>query len=749
MDRLTAPNTVMRLRKTEKYEKRIEREKEEEAARRRRRPLSPNPVALDASKRLYLQAKALQNNLASQQKLQAEKAEEEEEEFTFQPTLSSYSKRITEEGYIPLEDRVDDGRERRERLKLEKEAAIVQELKFKPTLSPGSRQIVAERGRCSTDVGERLYAEGGERLLRGQVRQRREEKKATGMTVGPRQISRAQLEQLTTRMKEWQERREARQEELRSETGQQQQQRYSRQTSVASGQTRGNSETSRNTNLNKPRRSPSAPVAQGKAAAAPTSRKTRSPANGSDAVRAAKPLTRSASAGTTSNPHRYCTENRSLSRSPSATHVDPTSTAQYDLLKNPLYREMREIRFGALFYKYAAPHHNAVTLRHIKEQVKRYYPEDSGVVVALRERLLKKRRNRPPPTVNEHDQDAHIESLLLEKSVFVSLLVEYESLHGAQSWGRTEKDNLLFPLRDATPAAVGPNPAANDHEKHNQSQVSQASSGRRVVVSTPNVVYAGPSDFQRFKALTSKIQRGDAAAPNIQFVVEQPKLNAKEMTEKVLSAKKPSGKSGSSGVESSSVEPKPKKSTPAPNKRSTSTGKKEHGYAQPRKTAPKEDETAQYPFRPNLGQRTIELSQVNELKRQTYLKEKELRKKELKIILDDKTPQAAVKETKAERTPYTTPVKPPNDLPSDTKRSPSIELSSLSSNEYPSVLQAMPNRSPKLTGGSMTATTAHPCGRAASNSKDPQQYTDLREVEAELKEMDLLFDALYRKAHAL
>ncbi|RNF05888.1 hypothetical protein TraAM80_04267 [Trypanosoma rangeli] len=208
LDRLNVSTVASRARSQKKY---IDQLKESKAQKKLLSPRAVSPTATKAGLRLYAAAMGCQrrreNRRAEQERLQ----KEDEEKMTFQPQISSFAKQLGCTGYVPLHERFNHTREKlaKDRLLRESERMnrVMAGCTFHPTLAVTSRKMAARRRKSEpfSDAGERLFFEGGSRLIRQQLRERIFEELADSGVIGDFQISNEAAEELVLRLWNWQE----------------------------------------------------------------------------------------------------------------------------------------------------------------------------------------------------------------------------------------------------------------------------------------------------------------------------------------------------------------------------------------------------------------------------------------------------------------------------------------------------------------------------------------------------------------
>ncbi|TPP44669.1 Splicing factor 3B subunit 10 (SF3b10) family protein [Leishmania donovani] len=439
--RLLKPNQAQLARQVEKYERCKRRDEE---ARRYPKPVRVPAEAVKRGTRLFLEAQARADNVKLAQEAQArQKAAQETKECTFHPSVSAYAARFAAGGaYYPLESRLEDQAahdEKRLRMRLERMVEREKECTFKPTLSPGTEELMSNRSRRASpprhepfEPGERLYRDGGERLLRQQVRlQRAAAEEQRHVVGGGLTLSHADAQQLADRFTAWAAARAANREELRIALEQQEREtpRAAAKREATAGRGGGALRSRSSSNSKGPTTAPRfAQLARsGSGSAYPAATDASAPL----------PLKINNDFASPAGSMRAYVENDNLaaSRVPSDRACSPwlpsdavcpaTATSSPRSLAAPaacpaanvsVHKELLRIRLGALFYKYAvSPTANAVCLAQVKQQVRCYYPEDSGIAAALASSFA----DRQQP---------------ITKTEFMAALARYVAQYGIQPW---------------------------------------------------------------------------------------------------------------------------------------------------------------------------------------------------------------------------------------------------------------------------------------------------------------------------
>ncbi|KAG5491313.1 hypothetical protein JIQ42_01212 [Leishmania sp. Namibia] len=467
--RLSGPSESQLARRVEKYERRKEREEE---ARKQPKRVRVSAEAVKRGTRLFLEAQKRANNVKRIQEKQArQKAAEEKRECTFHPSVSKYAAQLAAGGaYHSLESRLENQAahdEKRLRLRFERAVELDKECTFKPTLSPGTEELMpilrrrrqrrhlrrslrtpgGERSRSSRrgcmssaghepfEAGERLYRDGGERLLRQQVRlQRATAKEQRHVVGGGLRLSHADAQQLADRFTAWAAARAANREELRlaleqqmCETGQAAAKREA-STRQADGVLRRGSSSNLDGSTSAPRLAKLA--GSGWGGSEPAAAGAMAPLPVCTDHFYALPNVSSRGGGAASYPEasREPSNTARAARCPSDADVvarpanalrslksssAPATSPAVDLA---VHKELLRIHLGALFYKYAVfPTATAVCLAQVKQQVRCYYPEDFSIVAALASAFAN-------------------EQQLITKTDFMAALARYVAQYGIQPW---------------------------------------------------------------------------------------------------------------------------------------------------------------------------------------------------------------------------------------------------------------------------------------------------------------------------
>ncbi|KAG5466994.1 hypothetical protein LSCM1_01172 [Leishmania martiniquensis] len=467
--RLAVLSKAPLARRAEKYERRKEREA---AARRHPKPLRVSAKAVKRGTRLFLEAQERANNTRRmQESLARQKAAQEKRECTFHPSVSNYAAQLAADGaYCSLESRLANQAahdEKRLRLRLEREVELEKECTFKPTLSPGTEELLpilrcrrerrhlrrtlrtsgcerlrrSRRGRVSSpthepfEAGERLYRDGGERLLRQQVRlQRMTAKEQRHVVGGGLRLSHADAQQLADRLTAWAAACAMNREELRLALEQQEREpAYAgAKREVPTGQVDGLPLRRAASNLNGSVFAP--PLAKlpgsdrGSSGPATSAAMVPPPLRSGHYYAPSKTSARGCSAAqhpevslealNRARPVRLHADAAFVATGAGAirSQASPSAPARSPAVDVSVQKELLRIHLGALFYKYATfPTATAVCLAQIKQQVRCYYPEDSGIVAALASSFTK-------------------EQELITKTDFMAALARYVVEHGIQPW---------------------------------------------------------------------------------------------------------------------------------------------------------------------------------------------------------------------------------------------------------------------------------------------------------------------------
>ncbi|CAJ1035264.1 hypothetical protein, conserved [Leishmania lindenbergi] len=466
--RLLVPSKTQLARRVEKYE--IRKKREEEARQHPKRVRVP-AEAVKRGTRLFLEAQERANNVKEVQKeLAKQKAAQEKKECTFHPSVSRYAAQFAAEGaYYPLESRFEDQaayNEKRMRLRLERAMELEKECTFKPTLSPGTEELMfdlrcrrerfhycrsfrrpeageharSRRRRPSPserepfEPGERLYRDGGERLLRQQVRlQRAAAKEQRHVVGGALRLSPTGAQQLAGRFTSWAATREANREQLRVALERQERETpkvtVEREAAIrrAGGLRFSRTLSSLGRSTATPRLVQSAANGNGSIAPAVTDASVL-PLKNNNYFTSSTGSQRACGDADNCEASRVPSDRARSSQSPSGADCGVTATNVLRSVASlsapetcpavdmPVHKELLRIRLGALFYKYAvSTTATAVTLAQVKQQVRCYYPEDSGIAAALASSF---------PNGQQH----------ITKIEFMAALARYVAQHGIQPW---------------------------------------------------------------------------------------------------------------------------------------------------------------------------------------------------------------------------------------------------------------------------------------------------------------------------
>lgn len=743
--RLCKPNASMKAKAQEKYEDRALREQMEKV-----KPVRVSEAATRAGQRLHLQAKAQHKEQEKVREAQRERDKEAEEQFTFQPTITPLAHQLATQGYRTVEDRAEDyklQKEEQERRRIELQVAEMHKHPFRPTLSKGTRAIVEERRSASRsrdrsrsggrrgnrsrsrplddDAGERLYRDGGERLLRQQLRRRLVDLDAGRNVIGHNvKLTRGRQCEVNERLDAWQRTREGNVASLREDA-----ERLAREGQL-------------------PRSSvPSAEVAAAVERLVPGS--SQPAARPRPVNRASSQPARTASKNSVKRAAKEPTaatrqETDGVSPVPSASPVVPLPAvrcdpfARFTAKQKAVYDELRAIRFGALFYKYTAGSAtDVVALAKIQRMIDVMYPEDAGVLEAIESSM----GDNPKISV--------------AKDGFIAALMAYERQHGPQPWARTAKDALLFPLE----ALVSTGPAA-----------SAASAAASVASFEPGLV--------RSASLPSKSSRGGSSSrapagsrPSDGESASTYRCSSSQQTRPGGTAAVPSprtfSRTASACDQAAAVAGY---ASHVARMRSHSPG----GRAYARAASSPEECT----FAPRLSRRAERLSNIELERRAGYALEVDLRRRELELMrhltgAEGPRPTTAVTSAR----PAARGHSPANN--SGSLSGPSIELSSLSGSAGCSPLPpqpqpqpqrpAVPSSHPRANG--IAASTAMrelqallsgkagraPCPKAfaAANSQPPKleapkafasKPSTATSGPFSERELNALFDDMYRKS---
>ncbi|RNF20750.1 uncharacterized protein Tco025E_03658 [Trypanosoma conorhini] len=220
LERLNVSTAASRARSQKKY---VDQLKEKKAQKKPHAPRAVSPTATRAGLRLYAAAMGCKKRREDRQVEQERLQKECEEKMTFQPQISLFAKQLGNAGCAPLLERLEYTREKfaknallRERERMDRAMAGCT---FHPTLAATSRKMTAMRRKSEpfNDAGERLFFEGGRRLIRQQLRERILEEAFDNGVIGDFQISNDAAEALALRLWNWQENADRHREAARRE----------------------------------------------------------------------------------------------------------------------------------------------------------------------------------------------------------------------------------------------------------------------------------------------------------------------------------------------------------------------------------------------------------------------------------------------------------------------------------------------------------------------------------------------------
>lgn len=656
-ERLLTLNVTTKAKQQEKYWKVKEREMEE---RKRPKRIRMSEAAMLTGKRLFQSYVSTQNGIKAMREEQKEREEKaEKEQCTFHPTISSFAEQMAfERGYQSLASRYADPRqlEAKQRRRLEFEAAKQTECTFQPVISRRTQKLMEERcqrrsasrsqrsrsssrARCHEpfEPGERLYREGGERLLRQQIRRRRAEAKEEVMVVGSGVVlSQEAAQDLVHRFDAWRKKKERNIGDLRRTLTMQERRRESSKNLGSTAVSLGRTDPSPALTATPLSQSiPSVPLkATGTADVRRAS--TGSSRRASTIEATVPPSSIPASVRETSPPKLT-----SLDAFGFVSPLTPLALpSAFTPLSDSQKKQRRLIRFGAIFFKYAIPPHaSAVPLEAVREHARLCYPEDAGLVAAL-------------STIFSDDR------LPLTKQDFVAALASFEDNHGPQPWGSLEPPTITPP--EYRPAAS--NPASAKPENLSEDRLSSGDALKELRLASVTL------QRQQRRLRTHIYGHADSTAST---------------TPPPSSAKKPP-KSGASPPPVTATEKVP--GYAAHLRRYRLSRKTGRGVAEKVKSELGDGERCT--FRPQLNSRSITLSALDKERRLNYARELQLRRQELKVrkeCLVEVVEAAAGAPARGseERPPaITTPRRWREGRlcsPHSTDVSPSIEVSSLSS----------------------------------------------------------------------
>ncbi|KAF8299155.1 hypothetical protein TcYC6_0070310 [Trypanosoma cruzi] len=208
VERINHSTVASRARLQRKY---VDQLKEIQRQKSSPSPRAISPTATKAGLRLYAAAVGCQRRLEKMREEREKLKRENEEKIKFQPRISTLAKRLWSSGYVPPHERFNRTKEKlaqnillRERERMDR---VMAGCTFHPTLAENSAKmaVLQRKNEPFSDVGERLFFEGGRRLIRQQLRQRILEQKAENGLIGDFQISNEAAEELALRLWKWQE----------------------------------------------------------------------------------------------------------------------------------------------------------------------------------------------------------------------------------------------------------------------------------------------------------------------------------------------------------------------------------------------------------------------------------------------------------------------------------------------------------------------------------------------------------------